>query len=62
MTIWHVYGGETESPLNDLIDTFNETVGRAQNIEELLSGFRDGCRRSRLWSAPCCSIISTAAR
>lgn len=41
MTIWHVYGGETESPLNDLIDTFNETVGRAQNIEELLSGFRD---------------------
>lgn len=32
MTIWHVYGGETESPLNDLIDTFNETVGRAQNI------------------------------
>lgn len=32
VTIWHVYGGETESPLNDLIDTFNETVGRAQNI------------------------------
>lgn len=28
----HVYGGETESPLNDLIDTFNETVGREQNI------------------------------
>ncbi len=32
VTIWHVYGGETESPLNDLIDTFNETVGRTQNI------------------------------
>lgn len=27
VTIWHVYGGETESPLNDLIDTFNDTVG-----------------------------------
>ena len=35
VTIWHVYGGETESPLNDLIDTFNETVGRAQNIRVL---------------------------
>lgn len=32
VTIWHVYGGETESPLNDLIDTFNDTVGREQNI------------------------------
>ena len=32
VTLWHVYGGETESPLNDLIDTFNETVGRTQNI------------------------------
>lgn len=41
MTIWHVYGGETESPLNDLIDTFNDTIGLPQNIEELLSGFRD---------------------
>lgn len=41
MTIWHVYGGETESPLNDLIDTFNDTIGLPPNIEELLSGFRD---------------------
>ena len=41
VTIWHVYGGETESPLNDLIDTFNDTVGLPPNIEELLSGFRD---------------------
>lgn len=40
-TIWHVYGGETESPLNDLIDTFNDTIGLPPNIEELLSGFRD---------------------
>ena len=40
MTIWHVYGGETESPLNDLIDTFNDTIGLPPNIEELLSGFR----------------------
>ena len=24
VTIWHVYGGETESPLNDLIAQFNE--------------------------------------
>ena len=32
VTIWHVYGGETEPPLNDRIDTFNDTVGREQNI------------------------------
>ena len=25
VTLWHVYGGQTESPLNDLIDQFNET-------------------------------------
>ena len=24
VTLWHVYGGQTESPLNDLIDEFNE--------------------------------------
>ena len=28
VTLWHVYGGPTESPLNDLIDEFNETVGK----------------------------------
>ena len=26
VTLWHVYGGQTESPLNDLIDEFNETM------------------------------------
>ena len=25
VTLWHVYGGQTESPLNDLIDEFNGT-------------------------------------
>ena len=32
LTIWHVYGGQTDSPLNDLIDEFNETVGNDKNI------------------------------
>ena len=40
VTIWHVYGGETESPLNDLIDTFNETVGREQ-IAVILMEYTD---------------------
>ena len=26
VTIWHVYGGQAESPLNDMIAQFNETV------------------------------------
>lgn len=32
VTLWHVYGGQTDSPLNSLIDQFNETVGAEQNI------------------------------
>lgn len=32
ITIWHVYGGQTDSPLNDLIDQFNQTVGKEQGI------------------------------
>lgn len=32
LTIWHVYGGQTDSPLNDLIDRFNQTVGKENNI------------------------------
>ena len=32
VTLWHVYGGEVDSPLNDLIKRFNSTVGAEQNI------------------------------
>lgn len=32
LTIWHVYGGQTDSPLNDLIDAFNNTVGVEEGI------------------------------
>ena len=32
VTLWHVYGGQAESPLNDLIDEFNETIGKEENI------------------------------
>ena len=32
VTLWHVYGGQADSPLNDLIDEFNSTVGAEQNI------------------------------
>ncbi|MGM9554717.1 MAG: extracellular solute-binding protein [Faecousia sp.] len=33
LTIWHVYGGQTDSPLNDLIAEFNRTVGKEHNIK-----------------------------
>ena len=33
LTVWHVYGGQTDSPLNDLIDEFNETVGAEEGIK-----------------------------
>ena len=32
ITVWHVYGGQTDSPLNDLIEQFNQTVGKEQQI------------------------------
>lgn len=32
ITIWHVYGGQADSPLNDLIDQFNQTVGKEKQI------------------------------
>lgn len=33
INIWHVYGAQTDSPLNDLIQTFNETMGKEQGIQ-----------------------------
>ncbi len=32
ITVWHVYGGQVDSPLNDLIDQFNQTVGKEKKI------------------------------
>lgn len=32
LTIWHVYGGQTDSPLNDMIHEFNQTIGREEGI------------------------------
>ncbi|WP_320611644.1 extracellular solute-binding protein [Evtepia sp.] len=32
ITVWHVYGGQTDSPLNDLINQFNRTVGKEKQI------------------------------
>lgn len=33
LTIWHVFGAQTDSPLNDLIDEFNSTVGKEEGIQ-----------------------------
>ncbi|MBE6852950.1 MAG: extracellular solute-binding protein [Ruminococcus sp.] len=32
LTMWHVYGSQTKSPLNDTIDRFNDTIGRENGI------------------------------
>lgn len=32
ITVWHVYGGQTDSPLNDLIEEFNQTIGKERQI------------------------------
>ena len=32
LTMWHVYGSQTKSPLNLMIDEFNNTVGKEHGI------------------------------
>lgn len=32
LSIWHVYGSQTESPFNDLIEKFNQTLGKEKGI------------------------------
>lgn len=32
LTMWHVYGAQARSPMNMLIDRFNQTVGKEQGI------------------------------
>ena len=32
LTMWHVYGSQTKSPLNSMIDEFNRTLGREYGI------------------------------
>lgn len=32
ISIWHVYGAQTDSPLNDLVEEFNNTVGKEEGI------------------------------
>ena len=32
LTMWHVYGSQTKSPLNDVIDEFNHTLGSTYGI------------------------------
>ena len=32
LTMWHVYGNQTTSPLNTVIDEFNRTVGKENGI------------------------------
>ncbi|MBE5938337.1 MAG: extracellular solute-binding protein [Lachnospiraceae bacterium] len=32
LSMWHVYGSQTTSPLNDIIDEFNKTVGKDNGI------------------------------
>lgn len=32
LTVWHVYGSQTSSPLNDVIDEFNNTTGKETGV------------------------------
>ena len=32
LTMWHVYGSQTESPMNEAIERFNSTVGKQSGV------------------------------
>ena len=32
LTVWHVYGAQTDSPMNAMVEEFNETVGKENGI------------------------------
>ena len=32
LTFWHVYGSQADSPMNELVDRFNATVGRERGV------------------------------
>ncbi len=66
VTIWHVYGGETESPLNDRIDTFNDTVGREQKTAGRAAAAPKrnttrGAARAAAWGEPGATALPGAA-
>lgn len=41
LTMWHVYGGQTDSPLNDMVAEFNETVGKEKGINIQVTSVSD---------------------
>ena len=41
VSFWHVYGGQTESPMNDMVNKFNQTVGNRKNIRVKVTSIGD---------------------
>ena len=41
LTMWHVYGSQTESPLNDVIHEFNQTEGKERGITVTVTSVTD---------------------
>ncbi len=37
LTIWHVYGAQTYSPMNTMIEKFNQTVGKENGVQIIVS-------------------------
>ena len=32
LTMWHVFGSQSDSPMNDMVDEFNRTVGQQKGV------------------------------
>lgn len=66
LTMWHVYGSQTKSPLNDAIARFNETEGKQKGVIVKVACARSvampptagrPARSSAMWAPPPASFI-----
>lgn len=48
LTMWHVYGEQADSPMDDLVDEFNRTVGRDKGISVRVTGMSSSARIGEL--------------
>lgn len=51
LTMWHVYGSQTESPLNDMIEEFNQTVGQENGITIHIASVTDSGKIDEMLTA-----------
>ena len=50
LTIWHVYGNQTNSPFNDTIEKFNASEGKAKGVIVKVASVSSSMLSTKLYS------------